>query len=241
MKAIIFAAGLGTRLKGETKNRPKALVEIGGKPLLQLAVEKLRDENFNEIVVNIHHFSELMTGFLKSHDFGIAVQISDESDKLLDTGGALKKAAPLLRGEEPVLVYNVDILSNLNLRKVMDVHIKSRALATLVIRERNSDRCFKFDDNNRLAGWINKRTGQKKISDPAKFDNAKEMAFSGIHVVSPAIFEMMPDEDVFSVIDLYTELAKNHLIKGYVDKSDLWIDTGTPEKLEEARRLTAKT
>jgi NDP-sugar pyrophosphorylase family protein len=240
MKAIILAAGLGTRLNEETINRPKALVEIAGKPLLQLAVEKLKGEGISEIVVNVHHFAGLIKSFLKNNDFGITVKISDESSKLLDTGGALKKAAHLLEGNEPVLIYNVDIITNINLCKVVKDHLDSGALATLVIRHRPSDRCFKFDNRNKLVGWINKKTGQKKISDSINFENAQEMAFSGIHTVNPAIFKLMPDEEVFSVIDLYTELAKSHEIRGYIDDSAYWTDAGTPDHLAEARLFLAK-
>jgi len=237
MKAFILAAGLGTRLKDETENRPKALVEIAGKPLLQLAVEKLKGEGINEIVVNVHHFAGLIISFLKNKDFGIPVKISDETSKLLDTGGALKKASHLLEDNEPVLIYNVDIISNISLRNVIVAHLNSGALATLVIRHRHPDRCFKFDDRNRLVGWINKKTGQKKISDPVNFENSREMAFSGIHIVNPAIFKLMPDKEVFSVIDLYTELAKSHEIRGYIDDSAYWTDAGTPGHLAEARRF----
>ena len=240
MKAFILAAGLGTRLKDETENRPKALVEIAGKPLLQLAVEKLKKEGASEIVVNVHHFASLIISFLKNTDFGIPVKISDESDKLLDTGGALKKAAHLLEDNEPVLIYNVDIICNISLCNVIRDHLESGALATLVIRHRHSDRCFKFDDRNRLVGWMNKKTGQKKISDPVNFENSWEMAFSGIHIVNPAIFKLMPDEEVFSIIDLYIKLAKSHEIRGYIDDSAYWTDAGTPDHLEQARRLFTK-
>jgi len=237
MKAMIFAAGLGTRLKNETADKPKALVKIGDKTLLQLAIEKLRKEGFSEIVVNVHHFSELIISFLKNHDFGLSVHISDETERLLDTGGGLKKAALLLKGEEPVLIYNVDILSSINLQEVVENHQKSGALVTLVVRKRETQRYLKFDTDKQLVGWINKKTGETKVSVPENFDMATEMAFSGIHLVQPGIFDLMPSEERFSIIDLYLELAKNHLIKGYFDNSDLWMDMGKPEQLEKARRL----
>ncbi|HKI89304.1 MAG TPA: nucleotidyltransferase family protein [Draconibacterium sp.] len=237
MKAMIFAAGLGTRLKNETADKPKALVKIGDKTLLQLAIEKLRKEGFSEIVVNVHHFSELIISFLKNHDFGLSVHISDETERLLDTGGGLKKAALLLKGEEPVLIYNVDILSSINLQEVVENHQKSGALVTLVVRKRETQRYLKFDTDKQLVGWINKKTGETKVSVPENFDMATEMAFSGIHLVQPGIFDLMPSEERFSIIDLYLELAKNHLIKGYFDYSDLWMDMGKPEQLEKARRL----
>ncbi len=234
---MVFAAGLGTRLNEETREKPKALVKIGGKPLLQHAIEKLKKEGFSEIVVNVHHFSELVIEFINSYDFDISVLVSDETGKLLDTGGGLKKAAPFLAGDEPILIFNVDILSNLNLQKPIEVHLQSGALATLVVRNRQTQRYFKFDHEKRLVGWINKKTGEKIVSVPENFENATEMAFSGIHVVSPEIFKLMPANDRFSITNFYLELAKNHLIKGYFDESELWMDVGKPEELAKARKL----
>lgn len=232
---MVFAAGLGTRLKEETRHKPKALVEVGGKPLLQHAIEKLKSEGFTEIVVNVHHFSNLVVEFLNSRDFGIPVNISDETGRLLDTGGGLKKAAPLLAGKEPVLIYNVDVLSNLDLQILVQEHVRSGALATLVVRNRKTQRYFKFDNNKRLVGWINRKTGKKKIAIPESFENAVEMAFSGIHVVSSEIFNLMPAEEKFSITDFYLRQAKSHLIKGYFDDSEIWMDVGKPEELELAR------
>lgn len=234
---MVFAAGLGTRLREETQNKPKALVKVGQKSLLQLAIEKLKNEGFSEVVVNVHHFSELVIQFLKSHDFGIPVCISDESEKLLNTGGGLKKAASLLDGTEPVLIYNVDVLSNLDLQLPLEQHLHSGALATLVVRNRQTQRYFKFNREQRLVGWLNKKLGEKKIVLPDDFEDATEMAFSGIHIVSPEIFKMMPAEDRFSITDFYLDLAKENLIKGYFDQSDLWMDVGKPEELATAREL----
>jgi NDP-sugar pyrophosphorylase family protein len=237
MKAMVFAAGLGTRLLEETSDRPKALVKIGGKPLLQHAIEKLKKEGISEIVVNVHHFSKLVIDFISNNNFGIPIHISDESGKLLDTGGGLKKAAPFFEGDSPVLIYNVDILSNLNLETVKEAHLKSAALATLVVRKRTTQRYFKFDNNQRLVGWINKKTGESKISISKNFDESSEMAFSGIHIVQPNFFNLMPAEDRFSITDFYLKLARTHLIKGYFDDSELWMDVGKPEQLAEARKL----
>lgn len=234
---MIFAAGLGTRLKEETHNKPKALVEVGGKPLLQHAIEKLKTEGFTEIVVNVHHFSKMVIEFVNSNDFGLPVHISDETDKLLDTGGGLKKAAPFLEGDKPILIYNVDILGNLDLQKPIEDHLQSGALATLVVRHRQTQRYFKFDKQKRLVGWINKKTGEKKIAIPENFENATEMAFSGIHVISPEIFKLMPDVDRFSITHFYLEQAKSHFISGYFDDSGIWMDVGKTEELEKARSL----
>lgn len=237
MKAMLFAAGLGSRLLTETANKPKALVKIGQKTLLQLAVEKLKEFGITEIVVNVHHFALQISEFFQIHDFGITIHLSDETEKLLETGGGLKKAAPILRGNEPILIYNVDILSNIDLSAVIREHSNSGALATLVVRNRETQRYFKFNHNKQLVGWINKKTGETKISKPEDFSSALEMAFSGIHIIQPYFFNYLPEKDRFSITDLYLELAKTQLIKGYFDESDLWMDVGKPEQLEEARKL----
>lgn len=237
MKAMIFAAGLGSRLLDETAQKPKALVEVGSKTLLQRAIEKLADLGIDDIVINTHHYSEQVKNYISENDFGIPVNISDESGKLLDTGGGLKKAEPFLSGSSPILIYNVDILSNLDLQSVVNAHLYSGALATVVVRKRETQRYLKFNSGKRLVGWINKKTGETKIALPEYFDDSIEMAFSGIHVVSPEIFKFMPNEDKFSIIDLYLNLAKNHLIKGYFDDSEVWMDVGKPDQLIKARQL----
>lgn len=237
MKAMIFAAGLGTRLLDETSDKPKALVNIGGKPLLQHAIEKLKRDGISEIVVNVHHFSELVIRFIERNDFGIPIHISDETGKILDTGGGLKKAAPLLKGNSPVVIYNVDILSDLNLQEVKDAHLKSGALATLVVRSRETQRYFKFDHEKQLVGWINKKTGESKISISEKFNESVEMAFSGIHIIQPEFFNLLHAEEKFSITALYLELAKTQKIKGYFDDSKLWMDVGKPEQLAKARKI----
>ncbi len=237
MKAMIFAAGMGTRLKNETSDKPKSLVEVGGRPLLQHAIDKLKNEGITEIVVNVHHFSELVISFLNQTDFGIPIHISDETEKLLDTGGGLKKAAGFFSGKEPVLIYNADIISNLNFQLLWNEHQKTGALVTLVVRNRETQRYFKFDSEKNLVGWINRKTRETKISRSEKFETATEMAYSGIHIIEPEIFSMMPETDKFSITDFYLELAKTQLIKGFFDDSDLWMDVGKPEQLEEARRI----
>ncbi len=236
MKAMVFAAGLGTRLKDETSLKPKALVEVGGKPLLFHAIEKLKKSGVAEIVINVHHFADQVIQYINSAEFGVKIHISDERDLLLDTGGGLKKAACFLTGNEPVLIYNVDILSNIDLNRVKKQHLESGALATLTVRKRETQRYLKFS-NLQLAGWINKKTGETKISLPELFDNAEEMAFSGIHIVQPEIFRLMPEAERFSIIDLYLELAKTRKIMAFYDDSDLWIDVGKPEELETARKI----
>jgi MurNAc alpha-1-phosphate uridylyltransferase len=155
MKAMILAAGLGTRLKPLTDDRPKALVEIGGVTLLELTIAKLIDNGFDEIVVNVHHFSEMLTSFIRSKDFGVKTHISDESDRLMDTGGGIVKAARFLDGSDPFLVHNVDIITDIDLRLLYDSHKQSDALATLAVGKRESSRVFLFDSNMNLSGWQN--------------------------------------------------------------------------------------
>lgn len=238
---MVFAAGLGTRLLEETSDKPKALVKIGKKTLLQHTIEELIKNGISEIVVNVHHFSDLVIDFIKTNDFGVPIHISDESEKLLDTGGGLKKAAHFFNDKSPILIYNVDVLSDLNLEFLRNEHLKSGALATLVVRNRQTQRYFKFDKEKRLVGWINKKTCESKISVPENFDRSKEMAFSGIHIVHPKIFSLMPDDDNFPITNFYLEMAKKHLIKGYFDDSELWMDVGKPEQLADARELFFKS
>ena len=234
---MLFAAGLGTRLKEETFNKPKALVEVGGKPLLQHAIEKMMVVGVSRIVVNVHHFSEKVADFILGNKWQVPILISDESDKLLETGGGLKKAAHLFSKKEPVLIYNVDILSNLDLKNLLQAHLESKALATLVVRKRETQRYFMFDKEMQLVGWVNKKTGEKKTSRPNKFEGATEFAFSGIHIVQPEIFDYLPEENRFSIIKVYLELARDKKILGFIDRSTLWMDVGKPLALEEARRL----
>jgi len=234
---MIFAAGLGTRLNEETATKPKALVKIGDKTFLQNAIEKLKDEGVDKIIINTHHFAEQVISFLDEHDFGIQIKISDESEQLLDTGGGLKKAAPLFSKHEPVLIYNVDVISNLQVKKVLNMHNESGAMATLVVRNRETQRYLKFDRDKNLVGWLNKKTGATKISKPENFDEATEMAFSGIHVINPEILTLMPTKKKFPILDFYLDLAKSEIIKGYFDTSDLWMDVGKPHELKRAREL----
>jgi len=237
MKAMIFAAGLGTRLQYETAAKPKALVEVAGKPLLWHAISKIKNAGISEVVVNVHHFADQVIKYIKSNDFGIIVHVSDERELLLETGGGLKKAAPFFTGTEPILIYNVDILSNIDLSRLVAEHLKSGAIATLAVRKRETQRYLKFNTEKQLVGWINKKTGETKISRPHDFELAEEMAFSGIHVVQPVIFDLMPETARFSITDFYLDIAETHTIKAFYDTSDLWIDVGKPEQLEEARRI----
>ena len=191
MKAMIFAAGLGTRLKPLTDRMPKALVPVGGIPMLQHVILKLKQAGFSEIVINIHHFGEQIIGFLQANqNFGITIHISDERDELLDTGGGIKKAAPFFNGNEPFLVHNVDILSDIDLKALYESHLYSTNDATLLVSQRETSRYLLFDkESTRLCGWINKQTRQTK---PEGFvyrpEQHEAYAFSGIHVISSSLF-----------------------------------------------------
>jgi NDP-sugar pyrophosphorylase family protein len=237
MKAMIFAAGFGTRLKPLTDTKPKALVEIGGKTLLEITIEKLKKYGIREVVVNTHHLAGQIVAYLnEKKNFGISIHISDESEMLLDTGGGLKKAAPFLAGGEPVVIHNVDILSDINLDEVARFHLKEKALATIVVRDRETKRYLLFDERNHLSGWENKETGEVKTVGKKKVAGLKPYAFSGIHIIDPKLFGLIKQDGKFSIIDTYLSLADGNKIIGYLDNSELWLDVGKPGQLEEARQ-----
>lgn len=233
MKAMIFAAGLGTRLYPITLIKPKALVEIGGKTLLQRSIEKVSQAGYRELVINIHHFGDQIIDFLKEHNnFGLNITISDERDELLDTGGGILKAAPWLDGDEPFLVYNVDVLSDIDLSLFRKYHKERGGVATLAVRNRKTDRYLVFDDHMQLSGWKNIKTGEqiisRKVSDPGL------LAYSGIQLIEPALFKLITEKGNFPLIPLYLRLAREHSIIGYHDPSPLWMDLGKQAQLIEA-------
>lgn len=241
MKALLFAAGLGTRLKDYTQNKPKALVSLAGKPLIQHAIEHLKSFGITDITINVFHFAEQVIEFIEEHNsFGINIHISDERDQLLDTGGGLKKAGVFLKGNEPIVIYNVDVISNLDPNAVLKYHREQKALASLVVRRRETSRYLMFDKNLQLAGWKNFSNGDAIISRAKEFQEAEPFAFSGIHIVQPEILNLITEEGKFPIMDLYLRLAKEHQIKAYVDKSDLWMDLGKPEQLLAAEELLSK-
>ena len=231
---MILAAGLGTRLKPLTETTPKALIKINNHTLPELQIMKLRAEGFDQIIINVHHFAESIKEYLKKNNsFNCSIKISDESDKLLDTGGGLRKASHFFSDDKPFLVYNVDILSNINLKKIMDVHISSSSLATLAIQDRASSRKFLFDNEISLCGWMNDRTGEQIISKGN--DKAlKSFAFSGIQIVDPRLFKYFPNNKIFSLVDLYLIAANQEKINGYIHNEDVWMDLGKIENLQQA-------
>ncbi|MDR1602390.1 MAG: nucleotidyltransferase family protein [Tannerella sp.] len=245
MKAMILAAGLGSRLKPITDNMPKALVCVGGRPMLEHAILRLKAAGFSRIVVNVHHFGRQIVDFLAANnDFGLKIDISDESDYLFDTGGGIKRARVFLDGAEPFLVCNVDVFSSVDLKALYNAHAASGdTLATLLVSRRPSSRQILFDGDNRLCGWRNRDTGAVKSFYPG-FDPSKhlESAFGGVHVISPSIFRMMEEwTGKFSIIDFYLSVAPVMRILACPANDGVEIiDAGSHETLHDAEMWLKK-
>jgi NDP-sugar pyrophosphorylase family protein len=238
MKAMILAAGLGTRLRPLTNDRPKALVELGGRTLLEITLSRLRKCGVREVIVNVHHFADLVVDYLLVHDnFGMRIEISRE-DALLDTGGGLKKAAWFfLEGssapEEPFFLHNVDVLSDIDLGRMLEGHRERRALATLAVQDRKTSRYLLFDSEFRLCGRRAGQDGEPELARPAAQFEAR--AFSGIHVISPRLLGMLSEEGVFSIVSSYLRLAgKGEAICGFGADEYYWRDLGKPENIAQA-------
>ncbi len=272
MKALIFAAGLGTRLRPLTNDRPKSLVEVNGVTLLEIAIRRLIGAGCREIIVNVHHFAEQIIDFIeKNGQFGIQIAVSDEREQLLDTGGGLKKAAWFFDDGQPFLVCNADVLTDMDLAHFYQKHLESHAIATLAVRRRTTSRYFLFDEKMHLCGWQNAKTGEEKLAvrqlavgsqppfnpsipqslnplvgsqphfNPSILQSFNPFAFSGIHAISPALFNWMPaTEGPFSIIDVYLEAAQTGLILGHDHSADEWLDVGKPEALEAAAAFLKK-
>ncbi len=243
MKAMIFAAGLGTRLKPITDTMPKALVRIGGKTLLEWQIDRLSAAGIRDVVINVHHFAEQIMSFVSAHEsWGLHIQFSDEREQLLETGGGLRHAAALLAaaGEpaEPVLVCNVDILSTLRIEDLIAAH-DPQSLATIVVSRRETQRYFLFDEGYRLQGWTNIRTGEVKPAG-LETEGLERLAFSGMQVVSPYIFEVMRDYPArFSITDFYVEQCHEHIIRAFVPRDYRMMDIGKIDSLDEAELFCA--
>lgn len=240
MKALIFAAGLGTRLKPYTQSMPKALVPVAGVPLLEITILKLKAAGFTEIIVNVHHFAEQVIDFLnEKNNFGIRIVISDERDLLLETGGGIKKASSFFDDGEPFLVHNVDILSDIDLKEMYNHHLESKADATLLMKKVDADRSLLFDEVGRMRGWMNSVTGEIKSPidgfDPNLFD---KYSFGGIHILSPSVLSDMGKwEGKFSIIDYYLSVALKMDLRAYVKNDCYLIDVGKPDTLLEAEEF----
>lgn len=217
MKALVFAAGLGTRLKPLTDTMPKALVPVGGVPMLQIVLEKLRGAGYDEVIINVHHFADQIVDFVKAHDgFGMNILFSDETDLLRETGGGIRHAARLLKDtDEPVLVHNVDIISNLDLKWFRSCH-RPGDLATILVSKRKTARYFLFDEESRLTGWTNIETGiVRSPYGNIDTDSCTPLAFAGIHLISPEIFSLMEEwPEKFPIVDFYLSVCRQHTIRG---------------------------
>jgi NDP-sugar pyrophosphorylase family protein len=241
MKAMIFAAGLGTRLRPLTNDRPKALVEVGGVAMLERVINRLKLHGITEIVINIHHFGEKIIEFIKeNNNFGITIHISDERDLLLDTGGGILKAQQWLDGNEPIIIHNADILTDFDLHKMVEQHINSNADATLLVADRKTARYFYIGENNRLNGWTNISTGEVKPADYIALNTDKLRAFGGVHIVSPSIFSELQNystEPKFSITPFYIDRCKDLKIMGYTPNEKYqWHDIGKIESIAIAEQ-----
>lgn len=234
MKAIILAAGLGTRLKYITQNKPKALVEVRGKTMLEIAILNLKAQGINNFLINIHHYGNSIIDFLTyNNNFGVNITISDERKRILDTGGAILKAKEFIVGKEPVLVHNVDIISDVNIKDLLLTHKKSKSIATLCVRKRDTERFLLFNKDLSLIGWVNIKKNEFRWIGGSQSDYDM-YAFSGIYVISPKFVNLMTHVGKFSIIDSWLEIAKNNPISGYIDSSKRWYDLGTIEKIKFA-------
>lgn len=235
MKCLIFAAGLGTRLKPLTDTMPKAMVPVAGKPLIEHILCKVAAAGFDEAVINVHHFADQIIEFVARHDFGLKIAISDEREALLETGGGIKKAQSLIGAAEPFLVHNVDILSNLNLSEFYRLHRRAD-LATLLVSRRATNRYLLFDANRRLVGWTNLSTGEVKSPYPdLDVTKCEKLAFAGIHVISPAVFKLMETwSGKFSIIDFYLSVCATQTIRGVEIPRMQMLDVGKVDSLCEA-------
>lgn len=235
MKAMIFAAGLGSRLKPWTNHHPKALVVVNGKTLLQRNIEYLQKHGINEVIVNVHHFAgQVISAIEKNKGWGSLITISDETDIVLETGGGLKKASGYFANGKNFVVMNVDILTDMNLTKMIEQHQRLQPIATLAVCDRNTSRYFLFDEKNILSGWENVKKEERKIV--RRTGTLFQKAFSGIHVINTSLFPLITQEGKFSMVDVYLEIAKTYIISSFDHTGAKLIDVGKPESV-----LTAET
>ncbi len=247
MKAMILAAGLGTRLRPLTDDRPKALVEVAGHTMLEIALSRLRASGVREVIINVHHFADMIIEYLKANDnFGLRIEVSREQ-LLLDTGGGLKQAAWFFledssRLEEPFILHNVDVVSTIDLRRMVQFHADRRALATLAVQHRETSRYLLFDEQLQLCGRRSGPDAEPEIVRPSP--QMQAWAFSGIHVISPRLLAMMAEEGAFSIITSYLHLAaRGERIVSFGADEYYWRDLGTPDSVRQAAQeiLTLKT
>jgi NDP-sugar pyrophosphorylase family protein len=235
MKAMIFAAGIGKRLGELTSNLPKALIEINRKTVLRMAVEKLTAHGFNDIIVNVHHLADMVEKEIESlRKSGYSITVSDERDLLLETGGGLFKARWFFNNN-PFILYNTDIVTDLSLTSLYRFHLEKRGIASLAVRNRPGNRFFLTDSEGIIRGWRNKATGEEVIAGGIP-DGLTEIAFSGIHIVNPEIFNYMQD-GIYTMTTLYLRLASDQRIYTFRHNEGFWADIGTKENLEIVRKF----
>ena len=238
MIAMLFAAGLGTRLKPFTDKRPKAMTEINGKTLLQHNIEYLQKFGVKKVVINVHHFADqIVKAIDENKGWGSEIIISDESNEVLETGGGLLKAATFFYGYKNIVLMNVDVLTNLNLDEMIENHISSNALATLAVSKRTTSRYFIFNKQNELCGWMNTNTNEKKGVENFDSEKHQQLAFSGIHIIQTKMLSFIKRVGKFSLVDVYLDLMKAHTIKAFDHSNDIFIDVGKPESLAIAAKL----
>ena len=236
LKAIIFSAGLGTRFKPWTDQHPKALAFVNGKSLLQRNIEYLQRYNIINVVVNVHHFPDQVIQAIQKNDgWGSNITISDETNEVLETGGGLLKAKELLDGNEPFISLNVDVLTDLDINKLLAFHDAHKPLVSFAVTERNTSRNILLDEANRMCGWRNNITGEEKII--IQKNNLKPVAYSCVVIYEPGVFSLIKQQGKFSIIDTYLDLAADNVILGYNHTGDKWIDVGKPESVETAEKL----
>lgn len=235
-RAIIFSAGLGTRFKPWTDSHPKALAIVNGKSLLQRNIEYLQQYGIKDVVVNVHHFPQQITEAVRqNHGWGSNIVISDETEQVLETGGGLLKAKQLLDNGKPFISLNVDILTDLDLNKLMAFHLLHKPLVSFGVTNRKSSRVLLLDEDNRLCGWRNLNSGEEKIS--ISKPGLVEKAYSCVVVFQPEIFSLIRQQGKFSIMDSYLDLAAEHLILGYDHSGDKLVDVGKPESVAVAEKL----
>ena len=231
MKAMILAAGLGTRLRPLTNDKPKALVQIGGHTMLDMAIRYLVKFGIEEIIINVHHLADQIEQYVRDNNYGITIEFSDERQELLDTGGGIKHASWFLKGDAPFLVMAVDVLTDLNLNEMIRYHYQQNALVTLAVKDRSTTRKLLFDENMQLCGWKNNLTGELKgVTSERGYTG---LGFSVIHLLDPAIFDIMHETGAFSIIDVYLRIMNTAKIIGFRHDEMDWMEFGRAENIPE--------
>lgn len=236
INAMIFAAGLGTRLKPFTENHPKALAEINGVPLLMMALRKIERLGIKKVVVNVHHFAEQVISFIEKYaSNNLQILISDESQQLMNTGGGLLKAAPLFDDSADILIYNVDVITNAPIENLIKTHQQQQNLATLMVQKRDASRFLLFNSDNQLIGWRNPKTEEELWANKPAISN--KMGFNGIQIIQGKLLKLLDNDRSFPIIPEYIKLSKEYSVRGWSNWKGEWMDVGTPEKIDQASKL----